>query len=61
MVGEVDVMAVVLVEAGGSASSNLRSAPFSAAVKHSLLSFQAKIEPEAPSTRPYSCDHLIGC
>ena len=59
MVGEVDVM--VMVEAGGNASSNLRSAPFSAAVKHSLLSFQAKIEPEASSTRPYSCDHLIGC
>ena len=61
MVGEAAVMAVVVIEAGGSASSNLRSAPFSAAVKHSLLSFQAKIEPEAPSTRPYSCDHLIGC
>ena len=37
VVREVDVMAVVVVEAGDSASSNRRSAPFSAAVIYAYI------------------------
>lgn len=37
VVREVDVMAVVVVEVGDSASSNRRSAPFSAAVIYAYI------------------------